>query len=66
MSDLVEHLRGLDNSLLPHDTILREAADEIERLRAALEEIAANMPNHVNIGEARKIARKALNPDERG
>ena len=64
MSDLVEDLRrlALDDVACPaHCDTEIEAANEIERLRAALEEIA-----ECEIGFEGQVARKALNPDERG
>jgi hypothetical protein len=40
MSDIVERLRALNQSEFTCDPAIREAADEIERLSAALKEAA--------------------------
>jgi len=60
MTDIVERLRGVVGDLPPdgHPRLAAEAAVEIERLRAALQEIAA-YPHREEGGE---IARRALEP----
>jgi len=62
MSDLVERLR---TDLVPHDVeaLVEEAADEIERLRAALERLANHESVHlsyIQVDEMKQIALAAL------
>ena len=56
MSDLLERLQ--DTRYYEANGVEAQAADEIERLRAALEEIQ-NKPEHSYV-----IAFEALNPDD--
>jgi 4-alpha-glucanotransferase len=63
MTDIVEGLRELAWGNPPATAdVVHEAADEIERLRAALKEIDTLAVRHVRgaIGLAQKIARTAL------
>ena len=65
MSDIMERLRGLADLFeagdAPRHVVMhmRAGADEIERLRAALEEIAYGNPLH-NEADLMRIARAAL------
>ena len=58
MTDIVERLR--DNLGWPNMELCVEAADEIERLRAALQEIADDGRNCAD--HCRRQARRALEP----
>ena len=65
MSDIVERLRALNRSEFTCDPAIGEAADEIDRLRAALTAIARGPYDGLEVGrysdyECRKIARAAL------
>jgi hypothetical protein len=59
MSDLIERLR--DEEFVADEHLCREAADEIERLREALERIASGCDLS---NEAQAIAREALEADD--
>jgi hypothetical protein len=72
MTDIVERLRARQGGGDDEEVLMREAADAIERLRAALERIAHVLHpdddfEHVEtVGCAREIALSALNIDKRG
>jgi hypothetical protein len=61
MTDIVERLRAdmADISFADINAVAREAADEIERLRAALQEIADNEDDEL---ASATIARRTLDP----
>ena len=63
MPDIVERLEIAAQHDTPHDTLMSEAADEIERLRAALEK-AANDLNRCGAYTKALQARVALEGDE--
>ena len=51
MSDLVERLRAVEYAWPPHFGLMREAADRIEALEAALRSIVSKMPNDFTLGQ---------------
>ena len=62
MSDLVERLRNKESVFVAKDC--KEAADEIERLIAVLEEIADNDDSYYRVGGF--LAEKALQEVDKG
>jgi len=61
--DIVDKLRSY-NPTSGYSRVMREAANEIERLRAALEEIAFGLPEPQSLSKCREVARYALKLSE--